>query len=81
MLSGLAPYCTVFVITTTRKLLQTRRKHTHRAVREWGITMTSMREQQTLTEGVTSVVCQCGRFYKKQSRTADSSDKEWLSDV
>jgi len=43
--------------------------------------MTSMREQQTLTEGVTSVVCQCGRFYKKQSRTADSSDKEWLSDV
>jgi len=26
MLSGLAPHCTVFVMTTTRKLLQTRRK-------------------------------------------------------
>jgi len=33
--------CTVFVMTTTRKLLQTRRKHTHRATREWGITMTN----------------------------------------
>ena len=29
-----------------------------------GITMTNMREQQTLIGGVTSVVCQCGRFYK-----------------
>ena len=44
MLTGLATYCTVFVMTTTRKLLQTRRKHTHRAVREWGKTMANMRE-------------------------------------
>ena len=50
-------------MTTTRKLLQTRRNNTHRTIREW-ITMMNVREQRTLTWGATSVVYQCGKVYK-----------------
>ena len=43
--------------------LHTKSNYTHRTIRKW-ITMTNMREQRTLTWGATSVVCQCGKFYK-----------------
>ena len=61
--NGLAPHCTVSVMTTTRNLLQTKNKLLT-GPSERGVTMTNMR--QTLTGGAPSVVCQCGKFYKNQ---------------
>ena len=77
-MSGLAPYCTVFVMTTTRKLLQTNAysqgvrvgdsnaEYTRTAYFDWRSYVSGMSMREIL---------------QKQSRSADSSDKEWLSDV